>query len=99
MKIRKGFVSNSSSSSFIVLKKNLDSKEQRILKGMIAKSDSEWNFKEDEDRITGYTSMDNYDLEERLKDKGFNIYAMSWNNNPGWAWCEMFWNEGRHESG
>lgn len=66
MKIREGFVSNSSSASFILLKKYLTEEQIKTIlkydmKEITHKDDySEcWSIKDEEDVIRGNTSMDN----------------------------------------
>ena len=87
MKYRKGFVTNSSSSSFIIAKKYLDSEQiEAIWKhsklgerfGMpFANSDS-WNIRENDDFITGHTYMDNFDMYDFLKKIGVIESHITW---------------------
>ena len=65
MKSRNGFVSNSSSSSFMILKKYLSPDQIRRVYEHDGGSDR-WNISEDEDFLMGETSMDNFDMEEFL---------------------------------
>ena len=68
MKIRQGFVSNSSSSSFIVNKKGLSEKKLFIVRNYdrLPEDDcgkaKEWFMEERDDCFVFDTSMDNYDL-------------------------------------
>jgi len=71
MKIRKGFVSNSSSSSFIIQSKDL-TRDQ--IEGLLAYKttaeqhcctewlDDYWNVWETETSVKGFTHMDNFDM-------------------------------------
>jgi hypothetical protein len=88
MKIRNGFVSNSSSSSFVIAKGFLsqyqidkiyhhaDNLEEN--ENLSPDKDDAWDITEDEYLIKGYTSMDNFDMREYLlsigiKENQFNF--------------------------
>ena len=74
MKIKIDFITNSSSASFVILKEHL-SVEQIILilnhteVAMMLDKDQgreryydKWSLSEDDEKISGYTSMDNFDM-------------------------------------
>ena len=86
MKIRNGFVSNSSSSSFVISKYYLSEFQIRKIKNHISylvndgpfspSKEDEWGIEETEAEIKGFTTMDNFDMyafliEEAKVDKGF----------------------------
>ena len=80
MKVRRGFVSNSSSSSFIIDKKDLSLEQIALIKNhyvlmqnpeiasqletKIYDPIDEWEITETDNTIQGFTYMDNFDLEE-----------------------------------
>jgi hypothetical protein len=89
MKIRNGFVSNSSSSSFVINKENLSPKQIKKIKcheidvtKESGKLDSwnKWEITEDKNTISGTTHMDNFDMEAFLERIGVNSEDIEWNH-------------------
>lgn len=76
MKIRNGFVSNSSSSSFIINKNNLTADEEKLILDYIDSeaNDDGWSIEIDETSglINGWTSMDNGAFETFCHDYRLN---------------------------
>ena len=87
MKIRNGFVSNSSSSSFVINKDDLTCLQIIAIKrhnefgddmGIYnAKSDS-WYISENDFEIRGSVSMDNFDMREFLNKIGVSEDKIRW---------------------
>lgn len=90
MKTRQGFVSNSSSSSFIIQKKDLTVEQYASIKNHIevakgmssdamqyASDGDAWNIHEDKDTLRGDTFMDNFSMYEFMTEIGVPEKAMN----------------------
>lgn len=81
MKIRTGFVSNSSSSSFIISKNNITVKQLDLIKNNPQNDCNEydyWTITEDDNFIKGKTFMDNYDFGNFLEKIGVKSKFIKW---------------------
>jgi hypothetical protein len=83
MKIRYGFVSNSSSSSFVIKTKTLSAVQIEEILGKPSSDEdpydcwSEWQLRQDEHEIYGYTYMDNFSFNEKFKKMGID-HLVKW---------------------
>lgn len=90
MKLRAGFVTNSSSSSFIVSKKDLTPEQHDHIINHIeyaklkkfdvgyTKKEDAWMIEENDNIMRLYTYMDNFDMEEFLKLIGLSETQFRW---------------------
>lgn len=86
MKIRTDFVTNSSSSSFIIAKKNLDNDQLEAIRNHsylaeklgLDSPECSWNIEENDKYITGYTIIDNFDMDEFLSIIEIDMNLVNW---------------------
>jgi len=100
MKVRNGFVSNSSSSSFIIALTAVTATQVEQIKNHIEEgrklgiefcSDGDaWNIEVTDTHIRGWTSMDNFDMEEFFKKIGVGQVCPHCNHGLG----VVDWDEG-----
>lgn len=93
MKIRSGFVSNSSSASFVILKSNLTERQLKQIRSAPAYAKrlgmdfieeyENWRVQEDENVILGTTTMDNFCFAEFLTKIGVNWDYIGWDDSNG----------------
>ena len=87
MKVRRGFVTNSSSSSFIIAKKYLTKNQILAIRnhkllgeklGIDYSTTDYWNIEENDDFITGDTYMDNFSMKDFLEKIGVDSSKINW---------------------
>jgi len=81
MKIRNGFVSNSSSSSFVVSLNKISERDLKLLLSYTTLPDSDyWSISVDEQRgfVRGFTIMDNSDLSDYMREKEIDCSLFEW---------------------
>lgn len=72
MKIRAGFVSNSSSASFVISLDDISAKQLRMITDGHPSDYAdylEWSITVDSDNVSGYTSMDNFNFRDYLVEE------------------------------
>jgi len=83
MKIRQGFVSNSSSSSFIIMKDKISIEQKEAILNndfMDQPWHDSWKITESEDHIEGSTSMNNYSMQDFFSKIGVEDNLITWDS-------------------
>lgn len=85
MKIRNGFVSNSSSSSFMIRLDDITSKQLRQIQhhGPCNQGD-EWSIRIRDHIVVGMTWMDNFDMHYYLDKIGVDMNLVHWDEYDNW---------------
>lgn len=78
MKIRNGFVSNSSSSSFIVSKRFITEEQMDNIRNLKYTELCFWHIEEDEVYFCGRTDMDNFDMHDYMTNIGVDMEHVKW---------------------
>ena len=81
MKLRNGFVSNSSSSSFVIPLFKISGKQLVDIENHSEHTDDPWHITVNALTVEGYTDMDNFDMHEFLKNIGIEENVVEWERN------------------
>jgi len=97
MKTREGFVSNSSTSSFVLKKADVTEEQLEAIRKhdqsqafkdcRWSSAGDAWTILEDDECLMGYTWMDNFDMAEYMKELGIDSSVVEMDDTlPAVAW-------------
>lgn len=81
MKFRKGFVTNSSSSSFLIQLKDLTPHQLYSIANHEKETDDPWSIVIKDGIMHGSTDMDNFDMENYMKKLGVDMDKVEFDGN------------------
>lgn len=94
MKIRDGFVSNSSSSSFVINKNDITALQKDLIINHMDEAEKygidsynwPWHITDTGQMLEGYTDMDNFDMQEFMRRIGVDLSKVSFDGHISGDW-------------